>query len=39
MATNFTAVFNKEETWYVTHCLELGVVSHGKIRVAPVMEM
>ncbi len=30
MSIKFTAVINKEETWYVAHCLELGVVSQGK---------
>ena len=26
----FTAVINKEATWYVAHCVELDVVSQGK---------
>jgi len=30
MALKFTAVINREEAWYVAHCLELGVVSQGK---------
>jgi len=30
MTIKFTAVINKEENWYVAHCLELGVVSQGK---------
>jgi predicted RNase H-like HicB family nuclease len=30
MSIRFTAVINKEENWYVAHCLELGVVSQGK---------
>jgi predicted RNase H-like HicB family nuclease len=30
MSIKFTAVINKEATWYVAHCLELGVVSQGK---------
>jgi predicted RNase H-like HicB family nuclease len=30
----FTAVINKEENWYVTHCVELAVVSQGKIEEA-----
>ena len=30
MSIKFTAVINKEEAWYVAHCLELGVVSQGK---------
>ena len=30
MSIKFTAVINKEENWYVAHCLELGVVSQGK---------
>ena len=30
MSLKFTAVINKEENWYVAHCLELGVVSQGK---------
>lgn len=25
-----TAVIIKEESWYVSHCVELGVVSQGK---------
>ena len=30
MSKKFTAVITKEESWYVAHCLELGVVSQGK---------
>ncbi len=30
MTKKFTAVITKEENWYVTHCVELGVVSQGK---------
>jgi len=30
MRKRFTAVINKEESWYVGHCVELGVVSQGK---------
>lgn len=30
MKKKFTAVINKEETWYVAHCIELDVVSQGK---------
>ncbi len=30
MSIKFTAVISKEATWYVAHCLELGVVSQGK---------
>ena len=30
MSKKFTAVITKEETWYVAHCIELGVVSQGK---------
>lgn len=26
----FTAAINKEENWYVAHCVELEVVSQGK---------
>ncbi len=26
----FTALITKEETWYVAHCIEIGVVSQGK---------
>jgi predicted RNase H-like HicB family nuclease len=26
----FTAVINKEENWYVAHCVQLEVVSQGK---------
>ena len=26
----FTAVIAKEETWYIAHCVELGVVSQGR---------
>jgi predicted RNase H-like HicB family nuclease len=25
-----TAIITKEDEWYVSHCLELGVVSQGK---------
>lgn len=31
MKKKFTAIINKEENWYVAHCLELDVVSQGKI--------
>lgn len=30
MSHRFTAIINKEEKWYVAHCIELGVVSQGK---------
>ena len=30
MKKKFTAVINKEEKWYVAHCVELDVVSQGK---------
>ena len=30
MKKKFTAVINKEERWYVAHCVELDVVSQGK---------
>jgi predicted RNase H-like HicB family nuclease len=30
MTRRFTAVICKEESWYVAHCVELGVVSQGK---------
>ena len=30
MKKKFTAVINKEESWYVAHCVELDVVSQGK---------
>jgi predicted RNase H-like HicB family nuclease len=30
MSMKFTAVITKEENWYVSHCVELGVVSQGK---------
>ncbi len=30
MSRKFTAVITKEENWYVSHCVELGVVSQGK---------
>jgi predicted RNase H-like HicB family nuclease len=30
MTQKLTAVINKEDTWYVAHCIELGVVSQGK---------
>lgn len=30
MSKRFTAVITKEESWYVAHCIELGVVSQGK---------
>ena len=30
MLKKFTAMINKEATWYVARCLELGVVSQGK---------
>ena len=30
MKKKFTAVINKEENWYVAHCVELDVVSQGK---------
>lgn len=30
MSKRFTAVITKEESWYVAHCVELGVVSQGK---------
>jgi len=29
MLKKFTAVITKEEKWYVSHCVELGVVSQG----------
>lgn len=30
MTKKFTAVITKENSWYVAHCVELGVVSQGK---------
>lgn len=30
MSKKFTAVITKEKSWYVAHCIELGVVSQGK---------
>ncbi|MDP2930076.1 MAG: type II toxin-antitoxin system HicB family antitoxin [bacterium] len=30
MTYRFTAVINKEGKWYVSRCLELGVVSQGE---------
>ena len=30
ISKRFTAVINKEDDWYVAHCVELGVVSQGK---------
>jgi len=30
MSYKFTAIINKENKWYVAHCVELGVVSQGK---------
>lgn len=30
MCKKFTAVIIKEGSWYVAHCIELGVVSQGK---------
>jgi len=30
MSKKFTAIITKEENWYVSHCVELGVVSQGK---------
>jgi predicted RNase H-like HicB family nuclease len=30
MSMKFTVVITKEENWYVSHCVELGVVSQGK---------
>lgn len=30
MSRKYTAVITKEDTWYVAHCVELGVVSQGK---------
>lgn len=30
MKKKFTAVINKEENWYVPHCVELDVVGQGK---------
>jgi len=29
MGQKLTAVINKEDAWYVAHCIELGVVSQG----------
>jgi len=29
MAMKYTAVITKEGSWYVAHCIELGVVSQG----------
>ena len=35
MTYKFTIIINKEQKWYVAHCVELGVVSQGKtIEVA-----
>ena len=30
MLKRYTAVITKEENWYVSRCMELGVVSQGK---------
>ncbi|MEE9200003.1 MAG: type II toxin-antitoxin system HicB family antitoxin [Candidatus Brocadiales bacterium] len=30
MSKKFNAVITKEEKWYVSHCVELGVVSQGE---------
>ena len=30
MSYKFTAIINKEKKWYVSHCVELEVVSQGK---------
>ncbi len=30
MSRKYTAVLMKEGSWYVAHCLELGVVSQGR---------
>lgn len=30
MTKKFTAVITQEERWYLTHCVDLGVVSQGK---------
>lgn len=30
MSYKFTVIINKEKKWYVSHCVELGVVSQGK---------
>ena len=30
MVKRYTAVITKEENWYVSRCMELGVVSQGK---------
>ena len=30
MSRKFTAVIVKEKKWYVSHCVELGVVSQGR---------
>ena len=30
VSKRLTAVLNKEDDWYVAHCVELGVVSQGK---------
>ena len=30
MLSRYSIVIEKEDTWYVAHCVELGVVSQGK---------
>jgi len=30
MSKKLTAIITREENWYVSHCVELGVVSQGK---------
>jgi predicted RNase H-like HicB family nuclease len=30
MSKQLTFVINREENWYVAHCVKLGVVSQGK---------
>ncbi len=30
MTYKFTTIINKEDKWYVSRCVELGVVSQGK---------
>jgi predicted RNase H-like HicB family nuclease len=30
MVNKFKAVITRDERWYVSHCVELGVVSQGK---------
>ena len=35
MVKRYTAVITKEDNWYVSRCVELGVVSQGKPSPRP----